>query len=332
MNYKILTPTAPRIVSENDNKGIYEIDNLYPGFGHTLGNSIRRIIHSSVPGVSMTSISIEGVPHEFSTIEGVVEDVITIILNLKRVNFALLGDEPQTISIDVKGERAVTSKDIVAPSQVTVVNKDVHIAELSSKTAHLKMEVVLEKGIGYAAKEVRSKNEKAKIGSIILDADFTPIRRVSYDVENMRVGDRTDYNRLRLNIETDGSVSPKEVFLVSVETMISQLRSMQAFGGVAYVPAEEASFKTVNIDNVATGKEAEGDDENQDANTKIKVDDLPLSARTVNALIMAGIKTVAGLLRKTEDDILDLEGIGAKGVDEIKLVLSNLNLELKAKK
>lgn len=327
MNYKILTPSAPRIVSEIENKGIYEVDNLYPGYGHTLGNSLRRVIHSSVPGVSITSLSIEGVPHEFSTIDGVVEDVITIILNLKRVNFSMMGDEPQTVTLEVKGEKNVTAADIKTPTQVEVINKDAHIAELTSKTALLKMEIVLEKGIGYASKEVRVKNQKAKIGSIVLDADFTPIRRVKYEVENMRVGDRTDYNRLRMHIETDGSISAREVFTQSVETMISQLRSMQAFGGTN----ESSVTEEINNDSKNVDKTDE-DSESSDVNTKIKVDDLPLSARTVNALLMAGIKTVAGLLRKTEEDILDLEGIGAKGVEEIKEALAKLSLELKPRK
>lgn len=327
MNYKILTPSAPRIVSEIENKGIYEVDNLYPGYGHTLGNSLRRVIHSSVPGVSITSLSIEGVPHEFSTIDGVVEDVITIILNLKRVNFSMMGDEPQTVTLEVKGEKNVTAADIKTPTQVEVINKDAHIAELTSKTSLLKIEIVLEKGIGYASKEVRVKNQKAKIGSIVLDADFTPIRRVKYEVENMRVGDRTDYNRLRMHIETDGSISARDVFTQSVETMISQLRSMQAFGGTN----ESSVTEEINNDSKNVDKTDE-DSESSDVNTKIKVDDLPLSARTVNALLMAGIKTVAGLLRKTEEDILDLEGIGAKGVEEIKEALAKLSLELKPRK
>jgi DNA-directed RNA polymerase subunit alpha len=325
MNHKIVTPQAPKIVLEENNKGIYEIDNLYPGYGHTLGNSLRRIIHSSVPGVAVTSLSIEGVPHEFSTIDGIIEDVITIILNLKRVNFEMDGNDPQTISLEIKGEKKVTAADIKYPSQIKILNKDAHIAELTTKNASLKMEMTLEKGIGYAPKEARLKNEKAKIGDIVLDADFTPIRRVKYEVENMRVGDRTDYNRLRLHIETDGTVSPKEVFLTSIETMIEQLKAMQSFGGIPYI-APKSDFVEEKIET------REDDSESGDLNTKIKVDDLPLSSRTVNALLMAGVKTVAGLIRKTEEDILDLEGIGAKGVDEIKEALANLNLELKAKK
>jgi DNA-directed RNA polymerase subunit alpha len=212
MNYKILKPTQPKIVSEEGNKATFEIENLYPGYGHTLGNSLRRIIHSSVPGVAVTGVAIDGVPHEFSTVSGVVEDVMTIILNLKRVNFKMIGDEPQIVTIEAKGEKVVTAADIKGPSQIDVINKDQHIATLTAKNSVLKVEITLEKGIGYASKEARVKNEKAPIGTIILDADFTPIRRVKYEVENMRVGDRTDYNRLSVAIETDGTVNSKRGF------------------------------------------------------------------------------------------------------------------------
>jgi DNA-directed RNA polymerase subunit alpha len=336
MNYKILTPTKPKVVSEEANKGTYEIDNLYPGFGHTLGNSLRRIIHSSVPGISITSVSIEGVAHEFSTIDGVVEDVMNIILNLKKVNFQMIGDEVQTVTIEAKGERSVTAVDIIAPSQVTVINKAQHIATLSAKSSVLKMEIVLEKGIGYAAKESRSKNDKTAIGSIILDADFTPIRRVKYDVENMRVGDRTDFNRLVISIETDGTVTPKEVLSTSINIMIEQLESMQFTDTLKSKNAPKEITAEANISATAemesTNETTSDAESTEDTNSKIKVDDLPLSARTINTLLLAGIKTVAGLLRKTEDDIIALDGIGAKAVEEIIAALSNLNLELKAKK
>jgi DNA-directed RNA polymerase subunit alpha len=332
MNYKILKPTQPKIVSEEGNKATFEIENLYPGYGHTLGNSLRRIIHSSVPGVAVTGVSIDGVPHEFSTVSGVVEDVMTIILNLKRVNFKMIGDEPQIVTIEAKGEKVVTAVDIKGPSQIDVINKDQHIATLTAKNSVLKVEITLEKGIGYASKEARVKNEKAPIGTIILDADFTPIRRVKYEVENMRVGDRTDYNRLSVAIETDGTVTPKEVLHESISIMIDQLEAMK-FDAVERLNPVFKSFSLNDIsgssaEDLAQEEELEG----EESNMKIKVDDLPLSARTINALLMAGIKSVAGLVRKSEEDILALEGLGAKAVEEIKDSLVNLGLELKAKK
>lgn len=314
----ILLPSIPRVISEEGDKGIYEIENLYPGYGHTLGNSLRRIIHSSVPGCAITSIKIEGVHHEFSTIDGLAEDVIALILHLKRVNFRITGDEAQTVTLSVKGEKKVTAADISCPSQVEIINPDEYICELSSKSASLSMEMTIEKGIGYMPKEARLKNEKTPIGTISLDADFTPIRRVKYEVEDMRVGERTDYNKLVLFIETDGSITPKETFVHSVETMIAQLNVLTTIG--------EKKVKEVLV----TKKEVvEDEDEGEDEVKKTKVDDLQLSSRTLNVLLMAGIKTVAGIVRKGEDDLLSIEGLGAKAVEEIKASIEKLGLTLK---
>ena len=314
----ILLPQVPRVISEEGNKGIYEVENLYPGYGHTLGNSLRRIIHSSVPGCAITSVKIEGVQHEFSTVEGLVEDVIALILHLKRVNFRMTGDEAQTVTLSIKGEKKVTAKDINCPSQIEIINPDEYICELSGKSANLSMEMTIEKGIGYMPKEARLKNEKTPIGTITLDADFTPIRRVKYEVEDMRVGDRTDYNKLVIFIETDGSITPRETFVHSVETMITQLNILTTIG--------EKKGKA----EVVTKKEIVSDeDEGEDEVKKTKVDDLELSSRTLNALLMAGIKTVAGIVRKGEDDLLAIEGLGAKAVEEIKVAVEKLGLSLK---
>ncbi len=314
----ILLPSIPRVISEESNKGVYEIENLYPGYGHTLGNSLRRIIHSSVPGCAITSIKIDGVQHEFSTIDGLLEDVIALILHLKRVNFRMTGDEAQTVTLSVKGERKVTAADITCPSQVEIINQEEYICELSSKTAAINLEMTIEKGIGYMPKEARLKNEKTPIGTITLDADFTPIRRVKYEVEDMRVGDRTDYNKLVIFIETDGSITPRETFVHSVETMIAQLNVLTTIGEKK-VKAEVVTKKEV------VAEEEDGEDEVK----KTKVDDLELSSRTLNALLMAGIKTVAGIIRKGEDDLLAIEGLGAKAVEEIKASIEKLGLNLK---
>jgi DNA-directed RNA polymerase subunit alpha len=225
LHTNILLPSKPRIVSEDGNKGTYEIDNLYPGYGHTLGNSLRRIILSSLSGCAVTSVSIEGVSHEFSTLEGVKEDVITILLNLKRIRFQMVGDEPQKISLSVKGPKQVTAKDFTMTGQVDILNKEQVIAEITKKDTAFNVTVTIERGLGYVAKEDHKK-EKVEIGAIAVDANFTPIRRASYEVENMRVGDRTDHNRLKLVIETDGTITPHSVSLVK-KTMhcLSQLSS-----------------------------------------------------------------------------------------------------------
>jgi len=208
-DFNIILPSKPSVIAEDNFSGVYEIDGLYPGYGHTLGNSLRRIILSSLPGFAITTIKIDGVNHEFSTIAGVKEDVITIILNLKRTRFKVIGDEAQTIYIKSKGLKDITAGDIQVPGQVEVMNKDQHIVTVTDKNVVLDIEITLEKGLGYMSKEVLKK-DKVDIGIIATDAIFTPIRRVSYEVEQMRVGDRTDYNKLRVSLETDGSISPRE--------------------------------------------------------------------------------------------------------------------------
>lgn len=315
-SYSIILPTKPRIIKNEPNAGIFEIDGLYPGYGHTLGNSLRRVILSSIPGVAITSLSIDGVKHEFSTIEGVKEDVVSIILNLKRVKFVLHGDEPLRLTLKVKGAKKVTASDIVAPSQAEVVNKDQYLFEITTNT-EVSMEFTIEKGLGYVPRELISK-ERAEVGSIVLDAAFTPIRRVSYEVENMRVGDRTDHNRLRLIIETDGSITAKDAFESSIQTMIHQLQSIIGY--------REFSVQEVAED---TSSSAQDTDEAEQDITKTKIEDLGLSTRTLNTLIAGSVKTVGGLLRKSREDINQIDGMGEKGILEIEEALSNLGLSLK---
>src|SRR3989338_559069 len=271
MEYHITLPSKPRIVSEEGMQGVYEIDSLYPGYGHTLGNSLRRIILSSLPGAAVTQVKKEGVQHEFATIEGGRETVMELLLNLKRVHFALHGDEPQVISLKMSGSphsrsgeagtKEVTAKDFKLPSQVEISNPSQHIVDLSGKGS-LELEATIERGLGYIPREVLTK-EKVDIGTIALDATFTPIRRVNYEVENMRVGDRTDFNRLRILIETNGTIAPREALEQSIETMIHQLSAIIGF---------QESAPSMTGDS-SSGKSA---DSSVDA-TKIKLSELGLS-------------------------------------------------------
>src|SRR3990167_4686980 len=205
IDYTILLPSKPKVISEEGERGVFEIEGLYPGYGHTLGNSLRRIILSSLPGVAITAVKITGVAHEFSVIEGVKEDVVTILLNLKKIRMRFTTDEPQMLTLKIKGEKLVTAKDLEVPGQVEILTPEAHIATLTGKSAALEMEIRAEKCLGFMPKEMVDKN-RVEIGAIALDGIFTPIRRASYEVENMRVGDRTDFNKLRLFIETDGTV------------------------------------------------------------------------------------------------------------------------------
>jgi len=314
----IVLPEKPRIVSEDETKGVYEIDGLYAGYGHTLGNSLRRIILSSMPGYAITTVKIAGVPHEFSTLSGLSEDVISVLLNLKRVLFQMTGDEPQVVTLNVKGAKEVTAADIKLPSQVTIVNKDLHIATLTDKNASLDIEMTVEKGMGYSAKETRGKG-KMDVGTIATDAIFTPIRRVNYEVENMRVGERTDYNRLRMIIETDGTVSPHDALVASIEIMIRQLKAIVGF------KEEEPEMPEETVVDVSKKKDDSPDQEI----LKTRIENLNFSTRTSNALLGANVRTVGGLTRKKEDDLLDIDGLGPKGIQEIKQVLSNLGITLK---
>lgn len=313
MSHSILLPSKPKIVSEDDFSGVYEIDGLYPGYGHTLGNSLRRIILSSLPGVAITSVKIDGVQHEFSTMAGVKEDVVTILLNLKRIRFSMASDEPQVVTIDVKGERTVTAKDIEVGGQVEVTTPDQYICELTQKNTVFSVELTLEKGLGYVSKENHRK-EKTPIGTIALDASFTPIRRVSYEVENMRVGDRTDHNRLRVIIETDGTITPRKALESSIEAMIMQLQAIVGFRDAL----------TSSVESVDKGESKEDADL-----TKVKIEDLDISKRSQNALFEAGIKSVAGLARKSASDLLEIDGIAEKGVEEIKIALVKFGIALK---
>lgn len=319
-SHSIILPSKPRIVKEDAVSGVYEIDGLYPGFGHTLGNSLRRIILSSIPGASITSLSIDGVKHEFSAINGIKEDVIAIILNLKKTRFKLHGDDAQKATLHIKGAKTVTAKDITLPSQLEVMNTDQYICESTAKDVDIAIEITVEKGLGYVPREVLIK-EKADIGTIVLDASFTPIRRASYEVENMRVGDRTDHNRLRVSIETDGTITPHEALESSIHTMIAQLQSIVGFREQVIESSKEVpqmpivdSIDSLDITDVS----------------KTKIEDLGLSTRTENALVSASVRTAGGLTRKTEADLLATDGLGEKGIQEIKKVLADIGLSLKA--
>ena len=318
----VALPSKPRVVKEEEFSGVFEIDGLYPGYGHTLGNSLRRIILSSLPGAAITQVKIEGVQHEFSTIEGVKEDVITILLNLKRIRLSMHSDTPLTLTLKVTGAKTVTAADIQAPSQITILNPDQKIAELTDKSAVLDLEITVEHGLGYVPREVHRK-DKVDIGTIALDAVFTPIRRVNYEVENMRVGDRTDYNRLRVFIETDGTLSPREALENSIEIMIHQLKAVIGFQDS--IPS--------SAQNSQPELEVEGDGETDggvDSEVlKTRIETLDLSTRTQNALENANIRTVGGLVRKKKDDILALDGIGPKGVDELEVILQGMKIGFK---
>ena len=321
-DYHIALPSKPRVVNESERSGTYEIDGLYPGYGYTLGNSLRRIILSSLPGAAVTHVKIPGVAHEFSTIEGVKEDVVTVLLNIRKIRLKLHTDEPQTITLSVKGPKLITAADLKLPGQVDILNPEQHIADLTGKGT-FELELRAERGLGYIPKEEHQK-ERVEIGAIALDAIFSPIRRANYEVENMRVGDRTDFNRLRILIETDGTLAPREALETSITTMIHQLKAV-----VGFKEEEAPEMAAVPMNDVRMGLPEKV--QPMDAEIlKTRITELNMPQRVEMALDNASIRTVGGLVRKREDDLLAIEGLGQKGLQDIKRALSNLGLTLRS--
>ena len=282
-------PLIPKITEQKDNQATFEIEALYPGYGTTIGNSLRRVLLSSLLGAAVTEVKIKGVQHEFSTIPGVLEDMVSVLMNLKQLRFKIHGDEPQKAQLLIKGEKEIKGSDFKLPSQIELINKDAHILAITDKKTEIDMEIVVEKGIGYELVE-RRKKDKLKVGVIALDAIFTPVRKISYKVENMRVGDRIDFDRLILTIETDGTITPTEAFVQASETLKAKEKKETSEDGL---------------------------------------EDLKLSGRTLNALVNNGIKTAEAIAEKEEKEILELEGMGKKGVEEIKKALKKIGLSLK---
>ncbi len=315
----ISLPSKPKIVEKKEeNRALFEIDSLYPGYGTTIGNSLRRVLLSSLSGAAITKVKINGINHEFSTIPGVMEDVITIILNLKELRFRIHSDEPQTVKIRAKGGSDVKGSHLQLPTQVELVNPEAHIATLTDKKASLEMEMEVEKGMGYSSSENR-KEEKLEVGQIIVDSLFTPVKRANFYVENMRVGKRTDFDRLFMEVETDRTISPEEALFQAVDILAKHFSVLS----VPTVTEDKEEKKKTKKTAKKTEKKAEEKDE------EMEVDELDISTRTANVLRDNRVKTVKGLLKKTEEGVASLEGMGDKGVEEVKKALKKKKLELK---
>jgi len=307
--YKISIPNKPIFIKGKNNTGIFEVKPCYPGYGLTLGNAIRRVLLSSIPGTAITSVKISGVKHEFSTIPHVLEDVVNIILNLKQLCFVMHTDAPQTLTISVKGEKTVKASDIKTSPDVEIVDKKAHIATLTDKSAVFEMEMTLEKGLGYYPAEQRV-DEQREIGTIVIDAFFSPIKKVNYNIENIRMGERTDFNKLILEIETDGSITAKESFEQAVKILLKHVRILDLSRPVK--KPKKVVKKQVKI----RAKD-------------FLIQDLKISGRSINVLHDNRIKTIASLLKKSDDKLKELPGLGSKGVQEIKREVGKLGFLLK---
>ncbi|MDA1334599.1 MAG: DNA-directed RNA polymerase subunit alpha [bacterium] len=318
MNYTILLPSRPYIEREKENSADIVIDGLHPGYGVTLGNALRRVLFSSLPGAAVTRVKIKGVNHEFSTIPGVLEDVLLILLNIKQLRFRVHTDGPEVVSFEAKGEGEIKASDIKTSSNLEIVNKKQHIATITKKGTDFSVELTVERGVGYRSKE-NIETERLEAGSIVLDSIFTPIRKVSYQVTNMRVGTDTNYNKLTFSIETDGSISPAEAFSQSVEVLMSQLGELKEFGKKEEYVAEELA-----AEREAPTEESNGGEEY----LKIPIEDVKFSSHTLNALTRAGLNTVGDLSDKSEKDLKLIDGIGDKAVQEIHRELGNFGIML----
>lgn len=322
----IPNPQKPKVIVIDGQSAKFEIEGCYPGYGTTLGNSLRRVLLSSLGGAAITSVKIKGATHEFSNIPNVLEDMIQIILNLKKVRFQLHKDESIKVQLKAKGEKVINAGMIVCPADVEVINKDAHIATITNPKGELEMEMEIGSGIGYVPVEQQKRDEK-EIGVIAVDAIYTPIRRVNYTVDNMRVGKKTDYEKITLEISTDGSITPEEAFLKAVGILIEQFSNLSAIQEKAGEKEEVFQKEVKKEIEKKVEEDAEVDPK------KINVVSLKnLSTRTLNVLEKGKVNTVGDIVKFTESQLKDLEGMGDKGIKEIKKSIGEFGLNLKQDK
>lgn len=311
MSKMIHVPALVAVDNASATSSTFVVEPLQNGYGMTLGNSLRRVLLSSISGAAITSFKVEGASHEFTTIKGVKEDVVAIMLNLKSLRFRVYGDDAQTLRIVKKGKGAVTGKDIQVNADVEVVNQNQVIATVDDDSASFVMDIVVETGRGY--RTIEESTAKKQSDFIALDAIFSPVLRVRYKVEKTRVGQAIDLDRLVLTVDTDGTITPSDAFEEAAAILVNQYT---ALAGKTRLPMQEVSAK---------GETAEsGSDESALLNTSIE--DLNLTARTTNALINNDIHTIQDLFALSDSELRDLKGFGSKALDEVKDKLAELEL------
>ncbi|MDQ6660734.1 MAG: DNA-directed RNA polymerase subunit alpha [Chloroflexota bacterium] len=297
----MLEITLPRIKNTTtlDNDASYDIEPLEAGYGMTLGNALRRVLLSSLPGAAVTSIRIEGVQHEFQAIPNVTEDVTDIVLNIKQVRLRSFSDHAVSMRLDVRGERTVTAADIQAPSTVEIVNPDLHIATLDNEDAHLEMELVVETGRGYVPADSK---EDQPIGVIPVDAIYTPVQKVNYTVEHTRVGQMTNYDKIVLEIETDGTITPDEALRQSADILVKHFTQLATYRAALAEP-EKAPLSSLPIPQKVYDT---------------PIEELDLSVRAYNCLKRSNITKVGQVLSMNEDDLLGVRNFGEKSLQELR--------------
>ena len=300
-------------VEETDNYGKFVVEPLERGYGTTLGNSLRRVLIASLPGAAITSMQIDGVLHEFSTVEGVTEDVTQIILNLKKVSLKLDSEDQKNLELDVKGPAEVTASDIQGDNEVTILNPDLHIATVADG-AELHIKLTADKGRGYlSANDNKARMDDLAIGVLPIDSICTPIERVNYTVENARVGQRNDYDKLTLDVWTDGSLTPTEAVSLGAKILTEHLAMFVDL-------TETAQNAQVMVEKEETHKEKM---------LEMTIEELDLSVRSYNCLKRAGINTVKELTDRTVSDMMNVRNLGQKSLEEIKLKLNDLGVSFR---
>lgn len=321
--FAITLPHKPKIKTIANNQSIFEIEACFPGYGLTLGNALRRVLLSSLPGSAITAFKIKNVPHEFTVIDSVEEDMIQIMLNLKKVRFKSHADEPFIGKISVKGNRKVLAKDIKLPSEIEVINKDSVIASLSSLKANFNAELLIERGLGYLTAQENKSRRQISADMINIDSIFSPIQKINFKIEDMRVGERTDYNRLIFDIATDGSISPEEAFRYGVKILLSQFD--------VFIREESELEKKAYSEQSEYSNARETQDKSKLFNQELlssSIDSLKMSSRVTNALMENKIATVGDLIKQKEQNLMKLNGIGDKAIKEIKRRLGRVGLAL----
>lgn len=320
----ITVPQPPQRTEIDKKTTIFSIPGCYPGYGTTLGNALRRVLLSSLEGSAITSVKIKGATHEFTAVDGVAEDVVQIILNLKKVRFVMHEDEPVTISLSVKGGNDAAAADFKTSSAIEVVNGDQHIATVTDKKVTLDLECTVEKGLGYVPVDQQDRDEN-EIGMIAIDAIYTPVRRVNFTVENMRVGKRTDYEKVSLEIETDGSLAPDEAFARAATILVEQFSAMRNVIDARDVKEELEKEKEKEL-------QEQKDHKKEDAPAPVE-QEMPevitgVSTRTMNILEANNLVAPQKIAAFTEDELNELDGMGNKSIKEIKKAIGDLGLTL----
>ncbi len=317
MHFKDITV---KIKEEKGNSGVYEISPLPRGYGNTLANSLRRVLLSSLEGGAITQVKMDGIEHEYSTLPGIKEDILEILLNLKRLNFLVPGEEVHVCKLSYKGEGVVKGSDIALTGGIEILNGDEIVANLTDKSAALDIEVKIEKGVGYKAVE---KDERKEKGVIELDADFSPILNVTYDVLQARKGQQMNLDSVFLTLTTDGSLTPRDALLKASEILQDFAGKVMASLGV---PIDEVAQKA--MESRVVEESEEGKEESDDELDSWKIEELQLSKRSKTGLLAGGYKTIGDLKGVTKEDLLNLPGFGTKSFNEIVEVLKQYNIEI----